>query len=161
MTKIQSFPPLVDTATTTLILGTMPGATSLQKYEYYAYTQNQFWKIIFTVFDKLPIPTNFDDKVSVLKNNNIGLWDVLQTCNRQGSLDSNIKNHLENDIPSLLIKHPTITKILFNGKESQRYFMRAFGEINGIQYFGMPSTSPAYTLKFEEKLKVWREALLF
>lgn len=160
MDIIKSFQPIVDSSTTTLILGTMPGVTSLQKYEYYGYPQNQFWRIMFTIFDKLPIPADFEDKINLIQQNNIGLWDVLQACERQGSLDSKIKNYIENDIPALLKNHPQITKILFNGKESQRYFMRAFGEIDGIQYFGMPSTSPAYTLKFDDKLKVWREALL-
>lgn len=138
----------------------MPGVKSLEKIEYYAHPQNQFWRILFTVFEEFPIPTDFNAKVEFLHRNNIALWDVLQACDRQGSLDSNIKNHIPNDIPSLLEKHPNISKILFNGKDSHRYFAKAFGEIEELQLYLMPSTSPAYTLKFDEKLQLWREALL-
>lgn len=159
MQRINSFPAIVDHQTHTLILGTMPGVTSLQKYEYYGYAQNQFWKIMFTVFHELPVSTIYDEKVALLQKNNIGLWDVLHGCERVGSLDSKIKNHIENDIPRLLNNYPTISKILFNGKESHRYFIRAFGVIEGIEYHVMPSTSPAYTIKFDEKLKLWSQAL--
>ncbi len=160
MKRISSFPPIVDRESKLLVLGTMPGVTSLQKYEYYGYPQNQFWKIMFTTFSQLPVPTDFEEKIALLRENNIAVWDVLQDCERQGSLDSKIKNHMENDIPKLLKDHPQISRILFNGKESHRYFVRAFGVIDGIEYFTMPSTSPAYTLKFEEKLKIWQKALL-
>lgn len=159
MQRINSFPPIVNQQSKTLILGTMPGATSLEKYEYYGYTHNQFWKIMYTLFHELPVSENFEDKVTLLHNNNIALWDVLQGCERQGSLDSKIKNHVENDIPALLKKYPNISKIIFNGKESHRYFNRAFGVIEGLDYYTMPSTSPAYTIKFDNKLKLWREAL--
>ena len=157
---IASFPPFVNAETETLILGTMPGKASLAKQEYYAHKQNQFWKIIFTVFSNGKVPEIFAEKVTLLKQNKIGLWDVLANCERKGSLDIHIKNHTENDIPALLKKFPKIKKIIFNGKESHRYFMKKFGNINGVILYVMPSTSPAHTIKFEEKFKVWRGTLL-
>jgi len=156
MILLSSFPPIVDTETEILILGTMPGAMSLQKQEYYAHKQNQFWKILFTVFDNGTVPELFQEKCEVLQQNKIGLWDVLAHCERNGSLDIHIKNHTENDIIGLLQKFPKIKRILFNGKESHRYFMKKFGTIDGIDFYVMPSTSPANTVKFEEKLKLWR-----
>lgn len=137
----------------------MPGAMSLAKQEYYAHRQNAFWKILYTVFGDGKIPEVFAEKVAFLQKNNIALWDVLAHCERKGSLDSNIKNQVENDILGLLSEYPKIKKILFNGKESHRFFMKKFGNIEGIILEVMPSTSPAYTVKFEEKLRLWREAL--
>lgn len=156
---IASFPPFVDDETEILILGTMPGAMSLLKQEYYAHKQNQFWKIMFTVFSNAIIPDDFAARVAFIQQNKIGLWDVLANCERKGSLDIHIKNHTENEIPQLLQHYPKIKKILFNGKESHRYFMKKFGNIDGVEFHVMPSTSPANTIKFEEKLRLWQIAL--
>jgi hypoxanthine-DNA glycosylase len=157
--RIASFPPVVNADAEILILGTMPGAMSLAKYEYYAHRQNAFWKIMYTVFADGNIPEVFPEKVALLQRNNIALWDVLAHCERKGSLDSNIKNQEENDILGLLSDYPKIKKILFNGKESHRFFLKKFGPISAINLEVMPSTSPAYTMKFEEKLAIWRVAL--
>lgn len=157
--KIASFAPFVNDHAQILILGTMPGAMSLAKYEYYAHKQNAFWKIMYTVFADGQIPDAFADKITFLQKNQIALWDVLAHCERKGSLDSAIRNQVENDILGLLSEYPKIKKILFNGKESHRFFIKKFGEVAGITYRVMPSTSPAYTLQFEEKLKIWRDAL--
>ncbi len=157
---LTSFPPIVDTETEILILGTMPGAMSLQKQEYYAYKQNQFWKIMFTVFADGKVPEMFTERVALLTQNQIGLWDVLANCERQGSLDIHIKNQTENEIPALLQEFPRIKKILFNGKESHRYFMKKFEHIDGIEFHVLPSTSPANTVKFEFKHNAWHEALV-
>lgn len=156
---ISSFPPIIDANAETLILGTMPGATSLLKQEYYGYPQNAFWKIMFSIFDKLPIPEVFQEKANLLIKNKIALWDVLQNCERKGSLDIHIKNQVENDFDSLLTEYPKIKRILFNGKESHKYFVRKFGQIEGITYHVMPSTSPANTVAFEKKLQLWSEVL--
>ncbi|WP_026705121.1 DNA-deoxyinosine glycosylase [Flavobacterium soli] len=156
---ISSFPPIIDKNAETLILGTMPGVTSLVKQEYYGYAQNAFWKIMFSIFDKLPVPEAFPQKANLLIKNKIALWDVLQHCERKGSLDIHIKNHIENDFDSLFSEYPKIKRILFNGKESHKYFMKKFGQIEGITYHVMPSTSPANTVAFEKKLQLWSEVL--
>lgn len=154
---ITSFPPIIDSETEILILGTMPGMTSLIKQEYYGHNRNHFWKIMYSLFDTLPVSEIFAEKVKILQKNKIGLWDVLQNCERKGSLDIHIKNQVENNFESLLKAHPSIKKIVFNGKESHRYFLKKFGQIQGITYFVMPSTSPANTMSFENKLKIWSE----
>ena len=152
---IHSFPPFVNSETEILILGTMPGIASLEKQEYYAHPRNHFWKIIYTLFDELPVSTNFEEKIKLLEKNKIGIWDVLENCERKGSLDIHIKNHQANDFENLFQQYPTIKKIIFNGKESHRYFIKSFGQIKGITYYVMPSTSPANTMSFENKLKNW------
>jgi hypoxanthine-DNA glycosylase len=157
--KIQSFPPIVHPQTRVLILGTMPGAASLAKGEYYAHPQNQFWKIMFAIFAPGTTPETFTEKRTLIQNNQLGLWDVLQYCEREGSLDTNIKNPEENDLPGLLEQHPNIQKIIFNGQESHRLFHKKFGHLVRLEKHILPSTSPAHTLKFELKLAAWQKAL--
>jgi hypoxanthine-DNA glycosylase len=154
---ITSFPPFINSHTEILILGTMPGIASLEKQEYYAHPRNHFWKIIYTLFDNMPISEIFNDKIEFLQLNRIGLWDVLENCERKGSLDVHIKNQTENDFESLFQEFPGISKIVFNGKESYRYFNKKFGQIEGISYYVMPSTSPANTMSFENKLTIWSD----
>ena len=156
---IHSFAPIVNDHAEILILGTMPGAMSLMKQEYYAHKQNAFWKIMYSVFSALPVSENFEEKVALIQQHKIALWDVLENCEREGSLDTNIKNHKENDILELLLEYPKIKTIVFNGKQSEKYFLKKFGVIDGIRYFQMPSTSPAHTMKFEDKLKLWATVL--
>jgi hypoxanthine-DNA glycosylase len=133
----------------------MPGIASLEKQEYYAHPRNHFWKIIYTLYDSMPVAAIFVDKIDFLQSNRIGLWDVLENCERKGSLDINIKKQTENDFDALFQKFPAITKIVFNGKESHRYFIKKFGQKEGITYYVMPSTSPANTMSFENKLEIW------
>jgi hypoxanthine-DNA glycosylase len=135
---IYSFPYFINSNTEILILGTMPGSVSLAKQEYYANPRNHFWKIVYTLFDQLPIADVFEEKVQFLQSNKIGLWDVLENCERKGSLDIHIKNQKENDFETLLKEFPAIHTIVFNGKESYKYFSKKFGQIEGITYYVMP-----------------------
>jgi hypoxanthine-DNA glycosylase len=152
---ITSFPYIINSKTEILILGTMPGIASLEKQEYYGNTRNHFWNIIYTLFSKIPVSDIFEEKIKLLEANKLGLWDVLENCERKGSLDVSIKNPKENDFDALFNEYRGIKKIIFNGKESQRFFVRRFGQIEGITYYVMPSTSPTNTMSFENKLKIW------
>lgn len=160
MYMINSFPALVDSNTKILILGTIPGIASLTKQEYYGNPRNHFWRIMYTLFDTLPVSDSFEEKIQLLKKNKIGLWDVLENCERKGSLDIHIKNHKENDFEMLFKQYPEIHTIVFNGKESHKYFIKKLGQIEGITYYVMPSTSPANTMSFENKLKIWSTGFL-
>lgn len=160
MYMINSFPALVDSNTKILILGTIPGIASLTKQEYYGNPRNHFWRIMYTLFDTLPVSDSFEEKIQLLQKNKIGLWDVLENCERKGSLDIHIKNHKENDFEMLFKQYPEIHTIVFNGKESHKYFIKKLGQIEGITYYVMPSTSPANTMSFENKLKIWSTGFL-
>lgn len=133
----------------------MPGVTSLTKQEYYAHPRNHFWKIIYSLLSNSTISPIFEEKIELLQTNKIGIWDVLENCERKGSLDIHIKNQKENDFDTLFKEFPSIKKIVFNGKESHRFFLKKFGQIKGITYYVMPSTSPANTMSFENKLQIW------
>lgn len=156
---IESFKPIIPENPTTLILGTIPGVASLEQQQYYAHPRNSFWKIIAHLYHSEVIPENYEDRKILLISNNIGLWDVLQFCEREGSLDIAIKNPIPNAISELLSQKKSLNQIIFNGKESHKLFVRYFGILENIQYKIVPSTSPANTMKFEQKLKLWREAI--
>lgn len=156
---IESFAPIIPENARILILGTMPGAMSLQKQQYYGFPQNAFWKILFSYFRQADVPQNYSERVKLLHEQKIALWDVLANCDRKGSLDIHIKNQMPNNIPKLIQQQPTIEKILFNGKESYKYFSKSFPELVDFAHEVIPSTSPANTVKFTTKLEIWSEAL--
>ena len=157
---IESFEPIIPENPTILILGTMPGVASLERQQYYAHPRNSFWKIMAHLFQSQVIPENYKDRKMLLLSNNIALWDVLQFCEREGSLDVAIKNPVPNRILELLAQKNSIQKIIFNGKESHKLFLKYFGIFEHISYHVVPSTSPANTMKFEQKLAFWRQAIL-
>lgn len=156
---IQSFPPVAGPKTRILIIGSMPGVASLRAQEYYAYKYNQFWRIIFDVFEGGRQPQNYEDKKAVILAHGLGLWDSLARCERSGSLDSAITRHVPNDFPALFRRCPHIKTLLFNGQASFGFYKKAFGLPK--QHFSvLPSTSPAHASRsYQEKLSVWQKAL--
>jgi len=151
-----SFSPIVKSDAKILILGTMPGKTSLEINEYYGYKYNVFWKIMFELF-KEDYSNNYEIKKNLIKDNNIALWDSLKYCNREGSLDSNIKDEEINNFNTFFIENPKIKHILFNGKASYKFFKKYVGFNNNFTYYTMPSTSPANAMKkYENKLAEWQ-----
>ena len=155
MTTIASFAPIVDATTEILILGSIPSVKSLEKVEYYGNKQNQFWKILFSIFKQESVKECYKNKVNFLLQNRIGLWDVVRNCERKGSLDIAIKHQEINDFDTFLNEHPKITTLLFNGKTAYQFFYKKYGQTKGITYYVMPSTSPANTIPFENKLNEW------
>ncbi|MBD8081281.1 DNA-deoxyinosine glycosylase [Chryseobacterium caseinilyticum] len=153
--RISSFPPIVDQESKILILGTVPGVKSLEKQEYYGHPQNKFWKIIFNLFRE-EFTENYVEKIAVLKKNKIALWDVIDTCERKGSLDSEIRNEEANDIKDLLEKHPNIGVIFCNGGKSFKNLKKILDKNSEIPIYLLPSTSPLYTVSFERKLEDWK-----
>ncbi len=157
MAIIKSFRPLIGNDAEILILGTMPGNTSLQQHEYYAYKHNHFWKLIYAVFDQPP-QAGYPAKVKYIKDNKIALWDVLSKCRRDNtSADTAIRREIPNNITKLLAEHSSIRDIFFNGKQAEKYFHKYFKGPFKQRLHLLPSTSPAnaqYT--FEQKLRSWR-----
>jgi len=151
--KIFSFPPISNTESRILILGTMPGKDSLKYNQYYAHSRNGFWKIMFTLFNT-PFSNDYEVKKTLLLNNNIALWDVLKACKRESSLDSDILEEEPNDLKSFLKNHPKVNHLFFNGQSSLNYFKKHIKE-PPLTHTLLPSTSPAYTRSFEKKLNEW------
>jgi hypoxanthine-DNA glycosylase len=162
MSPIRSFPPVAESDATVLILGSMPGKESLKQNQYYAHPQNAFWKIMGELVGAQPqLPYN--ERLQKLTAAHIALWDVLKTCEREGSLDSDIQNETSNDFASFFRKHPFITQVFFNGAKAEQSFKRIVlgkQELPPLKFVRLPSTSPAHAgMSYAEKLKVWRETM--
>lgn len=157
----QSFSPIIGKEPTMLILGSLPGDLSIKMNQYYAHPRNRFWQLMFKIFDR-NYSEDYTERIQLIKDNNIVLWDVTYSAIREGSMDSNIKDEVLNLIQELLDEHQTINKILFNGKKSEQLFMKNFERNPSIHYFSLPSTSPA-NAKFstQDLIKIWKEAISY
>jgi hypoxanthine-DNA glycosylase len=154
--KSFSFAPISTSNATILILGTMPGTKSLELNQYYGHNQNNFWKFMFNIFQE-DFSTDYEKRKALLQKNKIALWDVLQFCDRVGSLDSAIKNEIANDFETFLEQHQNIKTILFNGQKAAAFFKKYVKLKNSYQLITLPSTSPANASKaFQSKLDEWQ-----
>ena len=133
----------------------MPGAKSLEMSQYYAFPQNQFWRIMFHLFD-VEFSNDYETRINLIKQNKIALWDVIESCERKGSSDTEIKAEIDNDIPQLIDNHPNIKIIYCNGQKSYKNLLKILGNKFKIPIVVLPSTSPLHTMKFEEKLLSWQ-----
>ena len=157
--RIDAFPPVAPPGARVLILGSMPSVESLNQGFYYAHPRNAFWRILAEVFDE-PFPEDIPGRIALLERHGLALWDALHSCEREGSLDSAIRAPQANDFAALFERCPGIERVLFNGGTAARLFIKHAGAyLNGREWARMPSTSPAYTLSYERKLALWREAL--
>lgn len=162
--RVKSFPPLAGDRPTRLILGSMPGVASLTAGRYYAHPQNAFWRIMADVVG-LAVDQPYDVRVAALVGAGIAVWDVLQACERSGSLDSAIRRDSEvaNDIPGLLAAYPAIRQICFNGAAAETSFRRHHRDLlrrEDLRFVRLPSTSAAHaSMPYARKCAVWREAL--
>ena len=163
MSECKSFKPSIDKQSKILILGSMPGVKSLEEQQYYAHRKNRFWRLmcIFCNVENLH-DLNYQEKLQILLKSKIALWDVIQSCNRDGSLDSNIQNELPNDIPELLKQFPNIKIICLNGNKAYTAFKKYFIEIlKNYKCYKMPSTSPANArYKLDDLYQQWQQAFL-
>ncbi len=156
MKTLYSFYPLINDQSKIIILGSMPGEESLKKNQYYGNPKNQFWKIIYTLFNTDP-ESEYEDRLLFLLKNKIALWDVIRTCNRKGSLDSDIKAEKVNDFEKLFNNYPAVERIYFNGKKAAEIYGRKIGSLlQNLDPAVLPSTSPAYTIGFDIKLENWK-----
>ena len=159
MARIYGFPPVADANSRVLILGSMPSVKSLEDGFYYGHPRNAFWRVLADVFAE-PLPEDIPAKKRLLLRHGLALWDVIVSCERDGSLDSAIRDALPNDVPGLLKRCPEIKVILFNGATAQNLYRKLIGDVPaGLRSVRMPSTSPAYTLKFEAKRAAWQKEL--
>lgn len=155
---LRGFPPVLDRAVTTLILGSFPGEASLAAGQYYAHPRNQFWRIAGAVLGEALAELPYRRRLRALLAHGVGLWDVIDACERTGSLDQAIRNAQPNRFDRLRRRAPALQRVLFNGQTAGR-FARAFAAA-GYDVAVLPSTSPAHAARsFDDKLALWRAAL--
>lgn len=156
--RIFSFPPIIDNDSKILVLGSIPSVKSLEKQQYYGHPQNKFWKIIFELFNE-EFTDDYDERLNILKKHHMALWDVIDSCERKGSLDSEIKNEEANQIEELLGNYTNITAIFCNGGKSYKNLQKLLGKNFRIPIYLLPSTSPLHTISFERKFEEWKRIL--
>lgn len=163
MTKCKSFKPSVNKKSKILILGSMPGVKSLAEQQYYAHPQNRFWKVMSELCNCDLISIGYNERLKKLLENGVALWDTIGSCERKGSLDSDIKKEKPNNIPQLLKKYPNIKRIYLNGNKSYSALKKYFPEILADEHYNiyrLPSTSPAnagYGMK--ELMNEWKNII--
>jgi len=156
---IHPFEPIVFQDTEILILGSFPSIKSFENNFYYAHPRNQFWKILEAITG-YPVK-NRDQKLWLLKECKLGLWDMIRACRRENSLDSCLEDQELNNIYNILEAYSSIKKIAFTGRKAQRLFTLHFSYLD-IKTIYLPSPSPAYAaMRFDEKVKMYRQALGF
>lgn len=154
---IVGLDPILGQHPKVVILGSMPSVTSLKKQEYYGFSQNRFWKFMQQIF-AMPIHT-YEEKTQIILRHHIALWDVIHSCERQGSLDSAIHHEQVNDITALLKQNPSIAQILCNGRKSYHLYQRHFSSVP-LPCIYLPSTSNANrSIKEAALYAKWEAAL--
>jgi TDG/mug DNA glycosylase family protein len=155
---VYSFPPVADDRARVLILGSMPGVLSLAENQYYAHPRNLFWPIMGSLFGA-GRDVAYEQRLRLLQDHRIALWDVLHSCQRDGSLDSDIQCEVANNFATFFNTYPQITHVFFNGGKAESSFRKHVRDVGqGLVMTRLPSTSPAHaSLSFEEKLAAWSQ----
>ncbi len=151
------FKPIIFPDSSKLILGTFPSLDSFSQNFYYAHKRNQFWKILALLYHQSC--ESQEEKIALLKSHHLALWDVVESCERKNSSDSNLKKPLLQDIPALLQNYPAIKQIYFTGQKAHQLYHKKFSTLD-IETVVLPSPSPAYAkMRFEEKCEQYRVLL--
>lgn len=177
---LRGLPPLDTPGARYLVLGSFPSALSLEKSEYYGHPRNQFWSILATIAET-PTPPDWPSKVELAARLGVAIWDLVATCDREGSLDADIRGAILNDVEGFVASRASLGLVLLNGGAAAAFFARRFAPGSGLDSsnFGdaraivlggkgllacrLPSTSPVPTRRFRtaaDKLPFWRGAFL-
>ncbi len=140
MERVIGFAPVFDEESRVLILGSFPSVKSRQIDFYYGNKQNRFWRTVCGFFGE-EVPESTTEKRAFLKRRHIALWDMVISCEIQGSADASVQNAEVADLNEVLLKAP-IEKILLNGSLAYQLFVERYANLE-ISYCKMSSTSPA------------------
>ena len=147
---VHPIPPLYDGRSEILILGSVPSVKSREAQFFYGHPQNRFWKVIAAVCGE-PVPETVPEKKALLLSHHIALWDVIHSCDIQGSSDASIKNVVPNDLGVILDAAP-VRQIYVNGKTAEKYYRKYTQPVTGREAVCLPSTSPANAAWSVERL---------
>jgi hypoxanthine-DNA glycosylase len=156
VSRLVGLAPVFGPETRLLVLGSFPGVASLREQRYYGHPQNQFWKILSALWSVDLVGTDYLVRLDAVRARGLGIWDVYAACEREGSLDTAIRNAELNDFVGLRQQCPALQAIAHNGGESFRHAKHT--QALGLPVHRLPSTSPANaSWSFERKLAVWGE----
>lgn len=157
----SSFAPITDARTRILLLGSLPGDISLRRAQYYGNPRNQFWRLMEAVTGRRLIELDYADRLAALLEAGVGLWDVIASAERRGSLDGDIRGHVPNRLGDFAATLPALKVIAFNGGKAAAIGRRQLHASPAYEVIALPSSSPAHTLAFEHKLAAWRTLAAF
>ena len=159
---VHSFPPIASADARALILGTMPGIVSLRAEQYYAHPRNSFWRIVGEILG-FDAGSAYEARAAALVAAKIALWDVLHSCTRESSLDSDIQPDtiVPNDFASFFASHLKIRRVCFNGATAANLYMKhvvpGLSNAAAFEHVRLPSTSPAHArMPLAEKVRAWQ-----
>lgn len=156
MTLKHAFAPAVDDRTRLLILGSLPGEASLAARQYYAHPRNAFWRLTGGVIDRPDLhDAAYEVRLAVLRDHGVGLWDVIASAKRSGSLDAAIRSPEAADLRALVAGLPGLRAVAFNGGLAARMGRRVLGETGDVALIDLPSSSPAHARPLAEKAAAW------
>lgn len=150
-----SFAPHVAPDTRLLIVGSLPGARSLAKQQYYAHPTNQFWRLVGAVIGQPLADLDYDERLLRLRAAKIGLWDVIRTAERRSSSDSDIREADPHNLSALIATLPALRIIAFNGGKAAAIGRRQLPQLESITVVDLPSSSAANTSGYAGKLERW------
>jgi len=148
--------PVVDEGARLLILGSLPGDASLDAGQYYAHPRNAFWRLMEAVLGSPLAALPYETRLAALLARHVGLWDVIASAERKGSLDAAIRTPEAADLIALTHRLPDLRAIAFNGGTAARHGRRILEGATTAALIDLPSSSPAHARAFEEKLAHWR-----
>ncbi|MCI6019539.1 MAG: DNA-deoxyinosine glycosylase [Clostridiales bacterium] len=147
---IHEIAPVYNEESRVLVLGSFPSVKSRESRFFYGHPQNRFWKVLSALANE-PLPLSIEDKRAFLLRNHIAVWDVIASCDIEGSSDSSIKNVKVNDICKIL-EEADIRQIYCNGAKSFNLYKKYCEPITGKSAVKLPSTSPANAASGMDKL---------
>ena len=155
---VHPIPPLFDSNSGILILGSFPSVKSREECFFYGHPQNRFWKVVARVLNE-KTPVTIQEKTDMMLRHRIAVWDVIHSCEIEGSADSTIRNVVANDL-SIILKNADIKQIYVNGKKAEAMYKKYTEKQTGIKAIVLPSTSPANAAWNEDRLfDEWKKIL--
>ena len=152
---VHPISPVFDKDSRILILGSFPSVKSREACFFYGHPQNRFWKLVSLIFGE-DVPQTVEDKSALLIRNHIAVWDVIHSCDIEGSSDTSIRNVTANDL-SVILNAADIKAIYVNGKTAYKYYQKYTLPATGRDAVCLPSTSPANAAWNMEKLaEAWK-----
>ena len=154
--RAQGFAPAVTPDIRVLILGSLPGVASLAAGQYYAHPRNSFWPIMSALLGQPLVQMPYEAWLKALNAGGVGLWDVLASAERSGSLDAAIRSPEAADLRGLIDTLPALRAVAFNGAKSAAVGRKILKDhLPDMELIDLPSSSPAHARPLEDKLARW------
>lgn len=151
----SAFLPVIDDHTRLLVLGSLPGDASLMAGQYYAHPRNAFWALMGGVLDEDLAALSYEARLDRLRTRRVGLWDVIASAARSGSLDAAIRSPEAADLRGLISRLPDLRAVAFNGGLAARLGRKILAGLEDVALIDLPSSSPAHARPLEEKRRSW------